>query len=260
MKYNGHRPVVQYGLSKNAWEGFSHYLISTIEKTGSKDICEIGGGANPALPIEQVSRLGIKYSILDVSQDELDKAPPGYNLVRGDATDRQLNLTEQYDLVFSKMLMEHIPSARHFHENVRRMLKPGGVAFHFFPTLYAIPFVLNRLLPERFAESIVHTLQPGLRSREGKRSKFPAFYQWCRGPTLSQISRLQQAGYEVVEYIGFFGHSNYYRRVPALATISLKISRFLLSHPNPWLTSFAYLVVKKPHEEKSTHSAEGAGV
>ena len=38
------------------------------------------------------------------------------------------------------------------------------------PTMFAPPFVLNYLLPERLAESVLHLMQPG-RERSGKQSK-----------------------------------------------------------------------------------------
>src|ERR1700721_1406514 len=59
-------------------------------------------------------------------------------------------LWESYDLVFSKMLCEHLPDARTFHANCLRLLRPGARAVHFFPTLYTLPFVANRLIPEGF--------------------------------------------------------------------------------------------------------------
>ena len=46
------------------------------------------------------------------------------------------------------MLAEHVPDGYRFHSNLFELLKPGGVAFHFMPTLYSPPFVINRLLPE----------------------------------------------------------------------------------------------------------------
>jgi 2-polyprenyl-3-methyl-5-hydroxy-6-metoxy-1,4-benzoquinol methylase len=76
--------------------------------------------------------------------------------------------------VFSKMLCEHLPDARTFHENCLRLLKPGGRAVHFFPTLYTLPFVANRLIPEEFARAVLRRIQPG-RIDDPKHEKFPAY-------------------------------------------------------------------------------------
>ena len=244
-KHNNFRQVVRYGLSKDAWTGFEQRLRSLLETTGAKDVCELGGGANPTLNIDYVTTRGVRYSILDISRDELAKAPPGYDLVQADVTDPALDMYDRYDLVFSKMLAEHVNNARRFHSNVHKMLRPGGVAFHFFPPLYAFPFILNRLFPEQLAERLLNILQPGIRAREGRKAKFPAFYDWCLGPTDRQFARFESLGYDILEYTGYFGHSNYYRRLPPLQKASQALSGFLLKHPLSSLTSFAYLVIRK---------------
>lgn len=172
----------------------------------------------------------------------LSRPPQGYLKIQADIALPTLDLPGGYDLIFSKMLAEHVPSGETFHRNVRRLLASGGVAFHFFPTLYAPPFVVNRLLPERLAERFLHLLQSG-REKEGKHAKFPAYYSWCRGPMPLQIKKFERLGYRVDEYIGFFGHEGYYMKLPVLAKVHRALSNWLVHHPAPWLTSFAYVTL-----------------
>src|SRR5215207_4279792 len=49
---NGRR--VRFGMSEEAWDRFGPYLEKLVSRPGIKKVCEIGGGANPALPMELV--------------------------------------------------------------------------------------------------------------------------------------------------------------------------------------------------------------
>lgn len=235
-------PLITYGASADAWGGHLDYVRQLIQETGARSVLELGGGANPALPLAEVQEKGLDYTVLDISQIELDKAPAGYHKLQGDLASPLIGVDTQYDFIFSKMLAEHVNNGRAFHENVLKLLRPGGMAFHFFPTLYAPPFIANRLLPERLADWLLHLLSPRDRYQLGK---FPAYYSWCRGPTRIHLRRLETLGYEIYRYGGFFGHEPYYARIPIVRTLHRLFVKFLLKHPTPWLTSFAYMVVRK---------------
>lgn len=231
--------TVNYGLSDEAWGSFDGRLRSAIRSNGLKRVIEIGGGANPTFSADEVRDLGLEYTLLDISETELAKAPAGYKTVCADISSRKLNLSGEYDFAFSRMLAEHVPDGEALHRNVSRLLRPGGHALHFFPTLWAPPFIVNRLLPERAADGVLRLVSPARdRYRYGK---FPAYYDWCRGPTDRQISRFQGLGYEVAHYDGYFGHPQYYGKLPALQALHLRWCRYLSQHPRPTLTSFAIL-------------------
>jgi len=211
---------------------------------GFKRIIEIGGGANPTLSPEFVASCGIEYTLLDISQAELDKAPASYMKVCADICVDDVLPKGRYDFAFSRMLAEHVPNGEKFHRNIHSILHDGGYAFHFFPTLFAPPFVVNALLPEAAAEKLLHLVQPG-RERSGNLSKFPARYSWCRGPLRSWISRFEELGYEVDEYLGFYGHGAYYQKIVFLKNVHVWLSAVLSRHPIPALTSFAQVVLIK---------------
>lgn len=236
--------MVRYGCSEEAWHGWAGYLERMIAATGARRILEVGGGANPTISLDAVARQGLEYTVLDISAAELAKAPEGYIKLQGDIASAGLELPGNYDLIFSKMLAEHLPNGEVFHRNVHGLLRRGGIACHFFPTLYAPPFVLNRLLPERLADSVLRLLQRG-RDQAGRHAKFPAYYSWCRGPTKVQIRRFEGLGYQVKEYIGFFGHEGYYLKIPPVARVHRAIANWLTINPASWLTSFAYVTLQK---------------
>ena len=234
--------VITYRQTSDAWASFEPSLHQLIESRDVRRIVELGGGANPTLTLDFISRHSLDYAVLDISQTELDKAPHGYRKIRADICAADFSVEEKYDLAFSRMLAEHVPDGFRFHRNIRSLLADGGFAFHFFPTLFALPFVFNCLVPERWTDSLLQKLQSG-RGREGKQGKFPAYYRKCRGPLRSQIAFFEQVGFDVEQYVGFFGHPGYYRRVPPLRRAHLALSGHLTKHPNPLFTSFAQVTL-----------------
>lgn len=233
---------VSYERSREAWEGFDAKLRTLIETFPVKRVCDVGGGANPALPEEFVAGHGLDYTVLDVSKEELDKAPDGYAKVHADICAPALSLETEYDFIFTRMLVEHVRDGEVLHRNIHRILADGGIAFHFFPTLYSLPFLANRMLPENLTGRLLDLFAPRDRHRQ---AKFPARYSWCRGPSKSRIRKLERLGYEVVEYTGFFGNEGYYNRIPPLRFLSARFAGIMLKHPVPLLTSYAYLVLRK---------------
>lgn len=205
-------------------------------------VCEIGGGANPLLSRNERDRLEIAYTLVDIDGTELAKAPDDVRKIELDITSRALR--QRFDVVISMHLAEHVRDPKAMHRNIRTMLQPGGVAIHFFPTLYTVPFMVNGVFPEKLAEWTLLRLQP-YRVSGGNRGKFPAYYRWCRGPTRGQVRRLLSTGFEVDEYVAGFGHA-YYCRAPGLQRLEDAKTQFLLRHPVALLTSYAIIVLRRP--------------
>jgi SAM-dependent methyltransferase len=206
-------------------------------------VCDLGGGANPLLDLELISERELRYVVVDISESELSKAPASYEKQIADICAADPPARSSYDLVFSKSLAEHVTNASRFHENVYAMLKPGGKALHFFSTLYALPFVVNRVLPDRISAPLLGFVQKA--PEDPDRPKFPARYEWCRGPTRRQRVRLERIGFRVLRYSGYFGHG-YFAKAPQLQTLNDRLAAFLVRHPVPILTSYAIVELEKP--------------
>lgn len=234
--------------SRQLLKGYPEYLQKLIETFQPKTICDIGGGRNPQLDAAYIQRQNCDYTILDISAEELARAPDGYRKLEGDIGSPRFSSSERFDFVFSRMVAEHVKDGRQFHRNVYNVLNDGGTAFHFFPTLFAVPFVANYLMPEQLSDRVLDLVSPRDRNKQGK---FPAYYSWTLGPTKRQIHRLEQLGYEVTAYIAGFGHS-YYRRVPLLSRAGDRFARHLIRHPVFSLTSYAYLILRKPHADHAS--------
>jgi SAM-dependent methyltransferase len=235
---------IRFDLTPRAAADFEHLVRTLGSGARGRRVLDVGGGANPFLSLEFVREHGIDYTVLDISSEELGKAPGGYKTIVGDIAGSAA-LPGKYDLIFSRMLAEHVVDGEAFHRNVYQLLATGGIAVHYFPTLYALPFLINRWFPERLGYWLLEVLQPGLRKQEGRKAKFPAFYSWCRGPTASQIARLERLGYRVEQYLGFFGHGGYYRRFKPMFLLNQWLSKMLVDHPVAALTSFAVVVLRR---------------
>ncbi|WP_262984823.1 hypothetical protein [Sphingomonas daechungensis] len=101
------------------------------------------------------------------------------------------------------------------HRNVFNVLKPGGAAFHLIPTLFASPFVINRIFPERLSSKLLELLTP----RREISPKFPAYYSACHGDTRKMRKMFKDIGYSRVEIRNFYGHF-YYEKIPVRASWS----------------------------------------
>lgn len=249
---------ITYGSAEsNVWQDFGAFVRAHLRSHAN--VADIGGGAHPFLSVDEVREQQLQYSVLDISADELLQSPPEFERIVFDVTAdlrsaRSLEsgapceLDAKFDVAFSLMMAEHIARPAAFHQNVFRMLHPGGYAVHAFPTLLTLPFIINKLLPERLTALITRLLAPANRA---SRAKFPAYYRWCRGPVPKAIRRFRAQGWEIVEYRGYFGHP-YYAKLPILRQAHAWKTAKLEAHPVPSLTSYAIVCLRKPEPKSAS--------
>ena len=249
---------IVYARSDTVLPDFKYLIERAITENGLRRVCDLGAGANPILEPDFIERNQLEYTIMDISREELAKAPAQYTKIQTDLASPLFEPSEQYDLAVSVFLAEHVRDPEAFHSNVWRLLAPGGKALHLFSTLYSLPFVANKLVPARLSQRLVRIACGPVRENDGNYGTFPAYYRWCRGPTRKQILRLQAIGYQIEEYAGLFGHA-YFGRIPALQRAELSVASWLTRHPIPHLTSYAWVILTKtcPSGERSARSDGG---
>ncbi len=239
---------ISYGtwLQFPGWQRSEAFVKDFISIHRPSTVLEIGSGANPTIKPDFLATFpGMVYTTNDIDSDELAKADGNYQTLLQDFSKPNLVLDKQYDLIFSKMVNEHVKSGRHYYENIFNALRPGGRTFHLFSTLYALPFVANRLLPEWIGSRLLATFNP---RDEYHLAKFRAYYSWSRGPSRSMIKKFESLGYEVVRYHGYFGHPYYKKRLSLLHKLEVAKANFLVKRPVNCLTSYAFLELRRPNE------------
>ncbi|MFN0190796.1 MAG: class I SAM-dependent methyltransferase [Aestuariivirga sp.] len=229
------------------WERASDYLKRLIVENDLRIVGDIGGGAHPMLDADFVSRQKLAYTVFDIAQEELDKAPPQYDKVRmdiscGAADFEAKKVRRDFDLLFSHMFLEHIEKSEQAHRNFARMLKPGGLSVHFYPSPNNFPLTLNRMIPESLSTGIVRRLQNN-RDIDGIQGKFKAFYKNCGAPSARLEAKFDSLGFDLVQHVGYVGH-HYYKRIPPVAALEKQLRAMLLKMQVP-MTTYNLLVLRK---------------
>lgn len=229
-----------------AWENYKRTIVEIAQQKGLTRHLEIGGGRDPLFLPHEVAAHGFDVTLNDISAHELSLAPKGYSTVQCDIAGEDAKSilgAGVYDIAYSRMVMEHVPDVARMWENIAHALAPGGVAFSFFPTLYAPPYVLNRLIPEKVSRWALETVFPD-RKEDGDNPKFPAFYDYCFSDEEKIIPMLTRAGFSDVVVLPFWGYS-YFWKFPGIKQVDAAFTKIARERQWRAVSSFAYVIAIK---------------
>lgn len=234
-------PIAPEKFFVHAWENYKATVHGLITARPGLTVLEVGGGRFPLFQPGEVPDQVATYIVNDISDSELARLPEGYRKLHGDICSPGIE-GGLADVVFSQMVAEHVRDGRVFHQNIHRILKPGGVAFHFIPTLYSPPLVLNRLLPERLTHFLLGFFYP----ERGDEAipKFPAYYSHCTGPGARMKRLFDEIGYRDLDMRMFYGHG-YFSKFPGLRELDDWLSRWAANRDFFWLATCAFLKAVK---------------
>lgn len=224
----------------DAMHGYDDTLRSLVSQYPNADILELGGGRRPSFRLADMPGNLKSYTVNDISEAELSLVPDGYDKACFDVSGDASAFEGRYDVVFSRFLAEHVKDGTAMHRNVYKVLKPGGVAFHLIPTLYALPFVINRLLPENIGQKLLEIFSP----RREISPKFPAYYSQCYGDTQAMRRLFKDIGYNRVVIRNFYGHF-YYETIPGLRDLEKWFSELAARRQWSSVSSYAYIFAFK---------------
>ena len=145
-------------------------------------ILDVGGGRAPTLAPEDRPS-GCRYVGLDVSASELAAAAPGaYDEAIVHDVGRPFEWKEEFDVVVSWQVLEHVHPLDAAFENLRRALRPGGTLLAHLSGSLAPFSVAARVLP--------HPLR--VRAMKGllghhEEEKFPVRYDRCHHRALERM-------------------------------------------------------------------------
>ncbi len=117
------------------------------------------------------------------------------------------NLPENADLIFSKYLMEHIENVEISYLNQIAALNSGGTIVHLYPLGYHPFSLLNKLVGNDLARSIIPIIRKGSETVTG----YPAFYKLGNAYKLEKfLSKINGIDFKVryhygaLDYFSFF--------------------------------------------------------
>ena len=226
---------------KESWGDFENIIPELISKYQLKEICEIGAGANPFLSDDLIQKEQLNYTLIDVDEEELNKGRNNLNRKVLDFSSQDFVPKDQYDLIFSKMTLEHIQYPEMLHKNISSSLKKGGLAVHFFATLYSIPSCVNLILPEYLSNKILFYIQQRDQDQHGK---FPAYYRWTLGPIKKNVQRFESLGFQIISYNGCVGHT-YFPKQSLFGRMEAFYTKCLFKINSPYFSSNAIVVLMK---------------
>jgi SAM-dependent methyltransferase len=228
-----------------AWANYERVVRRLAEITHAKRLIEIGGGRDPLFGREALAQLGAELTVNDISAVELAALPKGYRTACFDiagALSAEEIARGGYNLAFSRMVFEHVADGQRAWANLFRLLAPGGIALAFVPTLYALPFVVNWLLPDDFAARLVKLIYKNRTDEEDP--VFPARYSWTVASEKRLAPMLLGIGYREVAVVPFYGHG-YYRPFPLIRDLHAKFTEAARARDWRFFASYAYIAVRK---------------
>ena len=222
-----------------AWQ---QYESIVRELSTNRTLLEIGAGRSPLITLSAIKQRNIDYVANDIIEEELNLIPfpvrKAHFDICGDLPPEFVGL---FDVICSKMVQEHVQSGDKFYRNIFNLLKSGGVALNFHPTLYCPPFLVNLLLPEFISKPLVQKANP--QRVDDKHPKFPATYELCYSNARTETV-IQQIGFSQVSIFPFY-HHEYFQNIPLVRNLDDAMSRWAQTRDFRLLSSYAYTVVKK---------------
>jgi len=234
-----------------AWDNYRPSVLGYAQacqqsgrmQNGLVRMLEIGGGRGPLLTPREAAAAGVAITVNDIDDRELAMAPAEFAKARFDiAGSIDSGLEGRFDLIVSRMVFEHVKGAPRAWANMRALLAPGGVALAFHPTLYAPPFIVNRLMPERLTASALRWFFPN--RHDGDYPKFPARYEMCFANPAKIEPILSRCGFSETLVAPFWGH-RYFRHIPGLREASAGFDNWAESRDLRAFCSYAYTIGRR---------------
>ncbi len=201
---------------------------------GRLKVLEVGGGRTPLFDVEACARLELDYWVNDISAEELSHLDATYEPTQFDIAGSTAALPDiEFDIVFSRSVLEHVADTTRALVNTHALLRPGGVAVHSFPTLYNPVYVVNRLIPERMSKTILRKVV------KYEYEKFPALYDHTTSGDF-QLRRMREIGFHEAAVVPFWGHG-YLHFVPPIARLESRFAGLAERRDWRWYSTFAFL-------------------
>jgi 2-polyprenyl-6-hydroxyphenyl methylase/3-demethylubiquinone-9 3-methyltransferase len=189
-------------------DGNHDYRATLVPKYLKNDliIYDVGGGKSPYLDPEKKKQFNARVIGLDVSLEDLNRAPAGsYDEVIC-ADIMTYRGKRDADIVLCQALLEHVKDVEKAFRSLSGILKPGGLAILFSPNRHSLYARLNRVLPQSIKKLLLHAIFPAASRNQG----FPAYYNKCTPAEFRKLSEqynlsiVEERYYYISSYFSFF--------------------------------------------------------
>lgn len=195
-------------LTIDGYVDFVERIVPEYLKPGQV-VYDVGGGKRPYVSVEQKAALGLTIVGVDISQDELDRAPAGVYDRTICADVSRLRGDGDADLLICLAVLEHARDVRGAFDAIASCLKPGGRALIFVPSRNAVFARLNLMVPEALKRRLLYRIFPQSRGQQG----FPSYYDRCTPRDFARL--VAEAGLRLDEEKLYFVSSYFYALFPA---------------------------------------------
>lgn len=189
-------------------DGNRDFIVDFGQKYLASDqkIYDVGGGKQPFIDAQKKAVLRLNVVGIDISAQELSKAPVGAYDKTVCADIAQYKGPDDGDIVICQAVLEHVRDTEGAIQSIASLLKPGGKALIFVPSRNAVFARLNLLLPQKVKQWILFAVYPTTRTAQG----FPSFYAQCTPAGMLALAKannlmLEDARYYYISsYFSFF--------------------------------------------------------
>lgn len=193
--YRGRVPA-RYGDGVAFRSAFDAAVASVLAP--QQTVLDVGSGRAPTIPPEERPP-GCRYVGLDLSRTELERAPAGSydEMIVADTVEYVPSLEEQFDLVVSFQVLEHVRPLDQAFDNLRRYLRPGGQLVAQMSGTFSVFGVLNRAIPQSVAVWLLRRFLD-----RDPETVFPAHYHRCYFTALERILEPWDESEVIPRFIG----------------------------------------------------------
>lgn len=228
----------------NMFSAYIETVVKYMNEPGrpKQVIVDIGGGKNcPFAALRDSGRT--KIIAVDISAEEMAENQDVDECRVADVTESLPFAADEVDMIVSRSALEHFVDLEKVITNCKKALRGGGYFINLFPCRYAPFSIINQLLPNAAARTLLHHLRP---AEQRGHLGFPAHYDKCYWDAFIRLLRRQ--GFEIREATVSYYQSRYFDFFFPLFLISslyeIILHRFKLQNFGAYLLIVAQLEQK----------------
>ena len=222
-------------------DGMQDFLRTTCRRhlQSGQHLYDVGGGKNPFIDLPTKEGLNLKVTGIDISRDELLRAPAGSYDETVTSDIAQYRGSGDGDIAVSSAVFEHVRDVRGAFEALNSILAPGGKALIFVPSRNALFARLNLILPEAIKRRGLTIVRGQTNDDEG----FPSFYSECTPRQFGQMA--EECGFTVAEERLYYISSYFFSLLPFYLMWRAWILMFYGIDRRQSAESFSVVLVKR---------------